>query len=103
MPVSSTTAVERVARVLAGQKLSRNADGVSAHASQSVDMEWPDCVDSALAVLRTLREPDRDMADVGDVEIWERMIAAAIGQPVEPPSEDYAIPEPGTDPLHEGP
>jgi hypothetical protein len=65
-------------------------------------MEWRDCVDSALAVLRTLREPDRDMAAVGDVETWERMIAAAIGQPVEP-AQNYAIPEPGTDPLHEGP
>jgi len=42
------------------------------------------------------------MAAVGDVETWERMIAAAIGQPVEP-AQDYAIPEPGTDPLHEGP
>lgn len=81
MPVSSTSAVERVARVLAGYRLSANADGTDPHASDAVDLEWPESIADALSVLRTLREPDADMAAAGDVEIWERMIAAAIDQP----------------------
>ena len=81
MPVSSTSAVERVARVLAGYRLSANAGGTDPHASDAVDLEWPESIADALSVLRTLREPDADMAAAGDVEIWERMIAAAIDQP----------------------
>src|SRR3546814_1554488 len=77
MPVSSTPAVERVARVLSGLKLSQNAEGADPHASDAVDMEWQDEIENALAVLRTLREPDDDMAAVGDVKTWDRMIAAA--------------------------
>jgi hypothetical protein len=80
MPVSTTSAVERIARVLAGYRLSANGDGTDLHASQLVDMEWPDCVDDALAVLRTLREPDAVMAAAGDATVWERMVSAAIGQ-----------------------
>jgi hypothetical protein len=80
MPVSMTPAVERIARVLAGYRLSANGDGTDPHASEAVDMEWPDCVDDALAVLRTLREPDGAMAAAGDAEIWERMVLAAIEQ-----------------------
>lgn len=80
MPVSMTPAVERIARVLAGYRLSANGDGTDPHASEAVDMEWPDCVDDALAVLRTLREPDAAMAAVGDAEVWERMVLAAIEQ-----------------------
>jgi hypothetical protein len=78
MPVSTTSAVERIARVLAGYRLSANGDGTDPHASEAVDMEWPDCVDDALAVLRTLREPDAAMAAAGDPEVWERMVLAAI-------------------------
>jgi hypothetical protein len=102
MPVSSTSAVERIARVLAGQELSINAEGSDAHAATAIDIEWEDKIDDALAVLRTMREPDADMANVGDVEIWERMIGAAIGQPMEPKG-GYEAPPAGTDPLHEGP
>ena len=78
MPISSTSAVERIARVLAGYRLSANGDGSDPHASKAVDMEWPDCVDDALAVLRTLREPDAAMAAAGEPETWERMVLAAI-------------------------
>ena len=81
MPVAATPAIERIARVLAGRKLSANADGEDAHASKAVEMEWADCVDSARAVLKTLREPDAEMAAAGDVHVWERMIAVAIGAP----------------------
>jgi hypothetical protein len=31
------------------------------------------------AVLRTLREPDAAMVEVGDIQVWERMIKAALG------------------------
>ena len=94
MPVSTTSAVERIARVLAGLKHSQNADGTEAHASDAVEMEWRDCIDNALAVLRTLREPDKDMAAAGDVSTWERMIVAAIGEPVEFQGSPSAPPEP---------
>lgn len=79
MPVSSTPALERVARVLAGYRLSANANGLDSHASSAVDREWSKSVDDALAVLRTLREPDADMAAAGDIDMWERMIVAAMG------------------------
>jgi hypothetical protein len=80
MPVSTTPAIERIARVLAGYRLSINADGTDPHASRSVDMEWPDCVEDAMAVLRTLREPDPVMAAAGDADVWERMVSAALDQ-----------------------
>ncbi|HET6526859.1 hypothetical protein [Sphingopyxis sp.] len=70
--------VERIARVLAAQAVSRNAEGDLASASAAVDAIWPDYSGAALAVLRTLREPSGRMLAVGDAAIWERMIAAAI-------------------------
>ena len=78
MPIASTPAVERIARVLVGYRLSINGDGADPHAGKAVDMEWADCIDDALAVLRTLREPDETMASAGDAEVWERMVIAAI-------------------------
>src|SRR3546814_1424486 len=53
MPVSSTRAVELVARVLSGLKLSQNAEGADPHARDAVDQEWQDEIENALAVLRT--------------------------------------------------
>ncbi len=41
---------------------------------------WRDHLADAAAVLRTLREPDRAMAAAGDVQVWERMILAALGE-----------------------
>lgn len=78
MPVSTMPVIERIARVLAGQHYSLNAQGSDAHAAGAVDAAWPDHVQDALAVLHTLREPDAGMAGVGDVEIWRRMVTAAI-------------------------
>lgn len=105
MNVSKTAVVERIARVLAGQHLSINAAGHESSAAPDVDDAWPDYRSDALAVLRTLREPDETMAAAGDPVVWERMIAAALGHA---PHGDHtaassAPPEPGTDPLHEGP
>jgi hypothetical protein len=78
MPVSSLTLVERIARVLAGRALSINAEGDDPSAGPNVDEEWHNHIDDALAILRTLREPDQVMAAAGDAEIWDRMVEAAL-------------------------
>ena len=80
MDVSVSTVAERIARVLAGQRISINAEGDEESASKLVDEAWRDHVDDAVAVLKTLREPDQAMAAVGDVAVWERMILAAIDE-----------------------
>lgn len=73
-----TSPLERVARVLAGHALSRNAEGDMSSAGEAVDALWGEYSDAALAVLRTLREPSAAMLAVGDADIWDRMIHAAI-------------------------
>ena len=78
MPVSELTVVERIARVLAGQRASANADGYLASAGDVVDDSWREHIDDAKAVLRTLREPDSTMASAGDVETWRAMVEAAL-------------------------
>lgn len=78
MPVANTPILERIARVIAAQRLSANADGGDPSASDAVDMEWPDHLDDARAVLHTLREPDPAMAAAGDAAMWERMVRAAL-------------------------
>ncbi len=78
MPVSETTIIERIARVLAGQRASANADGYLASAGDVVDDSWREHVDDARAVLHTLREPDPAMASAGDVETWRAMVEAAL-------------------------
>ncbi|WP_262408690.1 hypothetical protein [Sphingomonas sp. JC676] len=104
MDIASTGAVERIARVLAGQRLSSNADGDDAHAGSAVDGAWHNFQDDAIAVLKTLREPDAEMERAGDIAVWQRMIAAALGEPIDALRPSLAEPpEPGTDPRHEGP
>lgn len=78
MDVSLTPAIERVARVLAGQRISVNADGDAESAGRQVDAAWRDYLDDARAVLKTLREPDTAMAKAGDPQIWEAMILAGL-------------------------
>ncbi len=78
MNVSKGGVVERIARVLAGQRLSANAEGDKAHAAADVDASWRNHVDDAVAVLRTMREPDARMAGAGDPAVWEKMILAAL-------------------------
>jgi hypothetical protein len=80
MPVSNTSLVERIARVIAGRVVSANAEGDETSAGRLVDSVWRDYRDDALSVVRTLREPDAAMAEAGDVEIWERMIEAALAE-----------------------
>jgi hypothetical protein len=64
--------------VLAGRDHSINAEGDDPSAGPTVDETWHEYVDDALAILRTLREPDAVMAAAGDAEIWERMVEAAL-------------------------
>ena len=78
MPVSELTAVERIARVLAGQRASANAEGYLASAGDVVDDSWHEHLADARAVLHTLREPDPTMAAAGDVETWRSMVEAAL-------------------------
>jgi hypothetical protein len=80
MPVSELSAVERIARILAGQRLSANADGYLTSAGDVVDDEWRSHLDDARAVLHTLREPDAVMAEAGDAATWKAMVAAALAQ-----------------------
>lgn len=104
MDVSRTGAIERIARVLAGQRLSANADGNEPSAAPDVDDAWPDYRDDAVAVLKTLREPDAAMAEAGDPRVWEAMVRAALGEErAAIGGAGYEPAEPGTDPLHEGP
>ena len=78
MPVSNTSLIERIARVLAGRDRSINAEGSSPHAAEAVDATWRDYVDDAVAILKTLREPDPAMAAAGDETMWAAMVEAAL-------------------------
>lgn len=73
-----TTAIERIARVLAGRQFSANADGAEMSAGDAVSAAWQEHVDDALAILKTLREPDAVMAAAGDARVWQNMVEAAI-------------------------
>ena len=83
MPESNCPLVERIARVLAGAKLSVNADGDNGHAAEEVDRTWRDHVNQALAVLHTAREPDEAMAVAGTADVWRTMVEAAIAQRID--------------------
>lgn len=100
--ISETSAVERIARVLAGQRLSANAKGCDPSAAADIDAVWPNFEADANAVLRTLREPDAAMAAAGDAAVWSHMIAAAIGGSIDS-SKGVKPPEAGTSPMNEGP
>ena len=78
MPVSNTSLVERIARVIAGRIVSINADGDDPSAGDKVDEIWRDYREDAVSILRTLREPDPAMAEAGDLAVWQRMIEAAL-------------------------
>ena len=80
MPVSETPLIERVARVLAAAAYSSNAEGNQASAAEEIDAGWHDYLNQALAVLRTMREPDQAMVAVGDEGAWSRMIEAALSK-----------------------
>ena len=101
MDIATTSAIERIARVIAGLELSRNGQGDEAHAAAHVDAHWPAHRDDAIAILKTMREPDAAMERAGDILLWQRMVDAALAG--EQAEADAASPPPGTDPWHEGP
>lgn len=77
--------IERIARVLAGQHFSRNAAGYAPpgeHAAALVDAQWSDFVEDAVAVLKTMREPDPLMKQADPEGHWDVLIAAALGERV---------------------
>ncbi|MFL6739266.1 MAG: hypothetical protein ACJ8FJ_08795, partial [Sphingomicrobium sp.] len=78
MPESNRPLVERIARVLAGAAHSSNAEGSDPSAGDKIDLVWPEHLNQAQAVLHTMREPDEAMAAAGDLQVWRRMIEAAI-------------------------
>ena len=83
MPESNRPLVERIARVLAGEALSSNANGRDPSAGGKVDLAWREHLDEAEAVLHTAREPDEAMAAVGNTDMWRNMVEAAIAQRVD--------------------
>jgi hypothetical protein len=85
--ISATSPIERIARVIAAEMLSPNAEGagdLGRPVSEIVDTIWPRETDRALAVLRTLREPTAAMIRAGEAagsdpaHIWSAMVNAAI-------------------------
>jgi hypothetical protein len=80
MPVSNTSLVERIARVIAGRVVSINAGGGDPSAGERIDSIWRDYEEDALSIIRTLREPDEAMARAGDLAVWQRMIDAALAE-----------------------
>jgi hypothetical protein len=80
MPVSNTDIIERIARVIAGRVVSINAGGDDPSAGERIDSIWRDYRGDAVAILRTLREPDPAMAEAGDLAVWDRMIEAALAE-----------------------
>ncbi|MEP7129882.1 MAG: hypothetical protein ABI770_02005 [Sphingomicrobium sp.] len=83
MSVSEMPLLERVARVLAAEAHSSNAEGSDPSAGEKIDRVWPEHVNKALAVLHTMREPDEDMAAAGDADVWRKMIETAISEQVD--------------------
>jgi hypothetical protein len=78
MAVSEQALAERIARVLAAEALSSNANGSDPSAAEQVDLSWREYLGEAIAVLHTMREADRRMAEAGDAETWTRMVETAI-------------------------
>jgi len=83
MPESNRPLIERIARVLAGAKLSSNAEGNNGSAGPEVDQTWHEHVNQALAVLHPAREPDEAMAKAGDAAMWRNMVEAALAQRID--------------------
>lgn len=83
MAVSNVSALERIARVLAGRRASINADGDHGSAGAEVDGNWEQHRKDAIAILKTLREPDETMAAAGDAKVWRTMVLAALGSHAE--------------------
>jgi hypothetical protein len=78
MQNGSTSAIERISRVLAGERISINAEGSDASAGPEVDGHWREYENQAVAVLKSLRDAPPEVARAGDGQSWSRMIEAAL-------------------------
>lgn len=84
--IAITSPLVRIARVLAAESLSSNAEGTEDSAGPDVDWAWRGEIDRARAVLKTLREASPEMIDAGraagsdPAEIWNAMVRAAIDE-----------------------
>lgn len=78
--------VERIARVIAGYRLSANADGAECSAADAVDGLWAAHQDEAVAILKSLRAPSPTMLETGMGGEWEvlidREVALVNGDPL---------------------
>lgn len=70
--------VERIARVVAGYRLSANADGNVVSAGDAVDGEWAAHQDEAVAILKSLREPSPTMLETGMGQEWKVLIEREV-------------------------
>lgn len=70
--------VERIARVIAGYRLSINAEGGIASAGDEVDSEWPKHQGEALAVLKAIREPSPSMEESGMGQEWQVLVEREV-------------------------
>lgn len=68
-PLEQRTLVERVARYLATRK-------VEPMPSQADT--WPNHIEAAASLLAIIKDPDPRMLEVGDLNIWQKMIDAAL-------------------------
>jgi hypothetical protein len=71
--------IERIARVLAGQYLTRHTEAGIENAPTWVDENWTEFQDDAVAVLRTLRHPPASLTNDNDAALWELAIQSALG------------------------
>jgi hypothetical protein len=70
--------VERIARVIAGYRLSANADGLVGSAANVVDDEWAAHQDEAVAILKSLRDPSPTMEETGMAQEWKVLIEREV-------------------------
>jgi hypothetical protein len=70
--------VERIARVIAGYRLSANAEGIVGSAANAVDGEWAAHQDEAVAILRSLRDPSPTMEETGMAQEWKVLIEREV-------------------------
>ena len=70
--------VERIARVIAGYRLSANADGAECSAATAVDALWAAHRNEAVAILKTLREPSPMMVESGMGGEWEVLVEREV-------------------------
>jgi RPA family protein len=90
---SSIPTIERIARVLAGERLSSNAEGAEVSAGAQVDARWHEYREEAVAVLKSLRETPPEVVQTGEGEAWTRAINAALEGHQERAQETSALEE----------